>query len=86
MKEVVRILKALGNERRLKITKLLKENHQMNVGDLGGFLMLSFRSTSKHLHRLKDAGLVESKQIGSAMYYYLSKDIEPTYKTIIDKV
>ena len=84
MKEIVKILKALANERRLKLLKEIYKAGSLNVGDAGGMLMLSFRSTSKHLQKLRDAGLLEARQVGAAVHYYASKEIDPKIKTIIE--
>ena len=73
-KELVKILKALGNERRLDILRRIAKSRQMSVGGLSEQIDLSFRSVSKHLSVLANAGLVEAKQISLSRYYFISPD------------
>lgn len=72
-KELVKICKAIGNERRLAILKYLK-NRKMSVGQISQLIHLSFRSVSKHLSVLSGAGLVEAEQSSLSRYYSISKD------------
>lgn len=74
MKEVAKQLKALGNERRLKIIMLLAARSPRSVGELAEALRLSFRSTSKHLQILKHAGFLENEQVGLTVLYRLVRD------------
>lgn len=73
-KELVKILKAIGNERRLDILRRISKSRQMSVGGLSEQMELSFRSVSKHLSVLSGAGLVEAKQISLSRYYSISPD------------
>lgn len=73
-KEVIKIFKAIGNDRRLDILRRLSSNKQMSVGGLSEVMDLSFRSVSKHLSVLSGAGLVESKQVSLNRYYSISPD------------
>lgn len=73
-KELVKILKAMGNDRRLEILRRLTKSKQMSVGNLSEMMGLSFRSVSKHLSVLSGAGLVEAKQISLSRYYFISPD------------
>ena len=53
-KELSKIFKALGNERRVWITEILfnSRNREMSVTDLAEKINLSLKSTSKHLQQL----------------------------------
>ena len=73
-KELVKILKAMGNERRLDILRRIAKGRQMSVGGLSEQIGLSFRSVSKHLSVLAGAGLVEAKQVSLSRYYFISPD------------
>ena len=73
-KEIVKIFKAIGNERRLAILKHIAKNGELSVGQLSGLIHLSFRSVSKHLSILAGAGLVEVKQLSLSRYYFISQD------------
>jgi DNA-binding transcriptional ArsR family regulator len=85
MKETVKLLKALANERRLKILRILN-NESKSSGDLGSDLHISFKAVSKHLQKLKDTGLVVSEQRGFKSYYSLSNNIDSNIKKIIDSI
>lgn len=80
MKEVAKQLRALGNERRLKMVLLLMRS-RLTVGDVARGIRLSFRSTSRHLQILKQAGLVESEQVGLSVFYRVAKD-HPVFRAL----
>lgn len=78
---------ALGDETRLSIIEALTEEalshsrpsgpivfeeHAMNVNEITQKTSLSRPAISHHLKILKDAGLVNVRQEGTANYYYLS--------------
>lgn len=74
LKQTNRILKALANERRLKILDYLLRVKSATVGDISEYLNLSFRSTSGHLIILERAGLLERKQDGLYVFYSIDPD------------
>jgi len=82
-KQLVRVLKAIGNERRLDILRRISKSRQMSVGSLSEVMELSFRSVSKHLSVLAGAGLVEAKQISLSRYYYISADFPKQFLEFI---
>jgi len=86
MKEIVKILKGLGNERRLKILKILKKDQEKSVGDLADNLNLSFRSTSRHLRKMGDLGLVKTKQSKTNIFYSIDKDRLDIINFILSKI
>lgn len=74
-KKLVKILKALANPRRLRIILLLKRHRNANVSFVAEKLDLSFRSTSKHLLKLEEAGLIERRQQSRDVFYQLSSEL-----------
>lgn len=82
MKELSKQLKAIANERRLKILTLLAAGRRRKVGDLARALKLSFRSTSRHLQVLKQAGFLEDEQVKLYVYYRLRRD-HPVYRCFV---
>ncbi|MBU0530939.1 metalloregulator ArsR/SmtB family transcription factor [Patescibacteria group bacterium] len=84
MKKLERILKALANERRLKILKLLKRDGETPVGEIAERIGLSFKATSKHLAILRQADLVDSRQVRLTVYYSIDQDLPPAGKSIIN--
>ena len=78
---------ALGDKMRLAIIEVLVENsfslssgsgaadlegHGMNVNEITNQLSLSRPAVSHHLKILRDAGLVDMRQEGTANYYFLT--------------
>ena len=86
MSEIVQILKAIANERRLKILRILNNEAGKSVSDLSGDIHLSFKATSRHLQKLKDARLVLSEQRNTNQHYSLSKEISSIIKALINSV
>lgn len=72
-RELIKILKAIANERRFIILKILFKNKEMSVGNLSEAIDLSFRSVSKHLSVLAGAGLVEYRQHSLNRFYSINK-------------
>lgn len=78
---------ALGDEMRLSIIEVLTEeacsrtgshgsihfeNHALNVNEITRRTSLSRPAISHHLKILKEAGLIDVRQEGTANYYYLT--------------
>ena len=63
MKGLERKLKALADNKRLRILKML-EKKKMCVCELASVLGITQPSVSRHLKKLKKAGLIESEQNG----------------------
>jgi DNA-binding transcriptional ArsR family regulator len=65
--------KALANESGLKIVGVLA-SREASVGELAGLLGLKDPTVSHHLARLRDLGLVASRDDGTVRYYRLVPD------------
>lgn len=70
MKDLERCLKALAEKNRLRILKLL-QHRKMCVCELAQVIGVSQPSISRHLNKLKSAGLIDSEQEGFWTNYYL---------------
>ena len=81
--DLEKILKAVANQRRLKILKYLKRVGSASVGDITEEIKLSFKSTSKHLAILFSISIVEKEQINLSMFYFLSKSPHPIVKKLL---
>ncbi len=68
--EAARLLKALGNEKRLLLLCLLVD-HEHSVGELNARLDLSQSALSQHLAVLREDGLVQTRRDGQTIYYSL---------------
>jgi len=77
-----RVLKALGNRRRLSIVHLLRKRGRVSVGDIAGHIVLSFPATSRHLRILANANVVGSEQVNTTVNYFLATE----HKQILDPV
>jgi ArsR family transcriptional regulator len=67
------ILRALGDEMRLRILRALFEKPR-NVSELVNVLDVSQPDVSHHLRRLREAGLVEGKRTGRRICYEIVED------------
>ncbi|MCC4591447.1 metalloregulator ArsR/SmtB family transcription factor [Xanthomonas campestris pv. cannae] len=68
--EAARLLKALGNEKRLLLLCLLVDREQ-SVGELNARVELSQSALSQHLALLREDGLVQTRREGQTIYYSL---------------
>ncbi len=76
----IKFFKALANEERLEIIKLLKKNTEMYAQDVEKHFYLEQSTTSHHLNTLKRAGITKSRKEGRNIYY--SMDYENFQKTL----
>jgi DNA-binding transcriptional ArsR family regulator len=72
--EPVRIFKALADETRFKLVKLLL-NHDLCVGALAKQLSISEAAVSQHLKSLREAGLVRGEKRGYWTHYAVEKEM-----------
>ena len=77
-KKIEKILKALGNKRRLAILKYLRDGGEAKVGNIAFEIGLSFRSTSRHLIILERADVLKKEQRGLKVFCCLSDKV-PLY-------
>jgi DNA-binding transcriptional ArsR family regulator len=67
--EASRLLKLLGNEKRLLILCFLAARGEMSVGELVGVAKLSQSALSQHLARLRADGLVKFRRTSQTLHY-----------------
>lgn len=72
MDELVTIFKALSDETRLRVIKLLEEG-ELCVCDITAALDMSQPKVSFHLSTLKDAGLIRDRKQGKWTHYSLNE-------------
>jgi ArsR family transcriptional regulator len=70
MKDLLNILKALSEETRLRIIKLL-EKGELCVCDIVAALVMVQPKVSFHLAALKEAGFIKDRKQGKWIYYSL---------------
>ncbi len=72
MKELLSVFKALSDETRLRIVKLL-ENGELCVCHIVAAVDMSQPKVSFHLKTLKESGLVKDRREGKWMHYRLNE-------------
>jgi ArsR family transcriptional regulator len=72
MNELVTIFKALSDETRLRIIKLLEEG-ELCVCDVTAALDMAQPKVSFHLSTLKEAGLIKDRKQGKWIHYSLTE-------------
>lgn len=74
---LVKIFKAVSNERRFLILKHLFRAKELTVGQVSEAIHLSFKSTSRHLAVLLNAKLVSVRQVNLNRFYSINKSNFP---------
>jgi DNA-binding transcriptional ArsR family regulator len=77
----IKFFKALANEERIEIIKLLKKNGEMFAQDIERHFYLEQSTTSHHLNMLKKAGITQSRKEGRKVFYSINSD---SIKLILD--
>ena len=71
--EIVEIFKALSDESRVRIVNILKVK-KMCVCDIESILELPQANVSRHLARLKSAGLICSEKKAQWVYFWINEE------------
>ncbi|HQO08729.1 MAG TPA: metalloregulator ArsR/SmtB family transcription factor [Clostridiales bacterium] len=85
MYDHLKIFKALGDETRLRIVKML-EVKQMCVCEITSIIGTSMPTVSNHLKILKEAGLVVQDRDEKYMNYSLASDKDGFVKQVLELV
>ena len=83
---LIRILKALGDETRLSIVNILRVEI-LCVCEIEAILQSSQSNVSRHLAKLRDAGVIYSEKKSQWVYYGINKNMLEKYsfiKTLLD--
>lgn len=84
---LIRILKALGDETRLRIVNLLRIEN-LCVCEIEAILSSSQSNVSRHLAKLRDAGIIYSEKKSQWVYYGINKETVTNYpfiKTLLEE-
>lgn len=79
IKPLERVLKALGNRRRLAIIRYLSQRNNATVTELADTIRLSLTATSKHLAVLKAADIVADEKRSLLVIYSL---VSPAHSAV----
>lgn len=82
--DVSEVLKALADPNRLRMLNLLHE-HALCVCDLKAVLQLNQSNLSRHLSRLKMAGIVKARK-QSLFSYYAREELAQPYGSVVDSI
>lgn len=81
----VSIFRALGDELRLAILMLIREQKKLCVYELTTALGSSQPKVSRHLATLKEAGLLETERQGQWIYYFLNPQMPSWLTKVLDE-
>lgn len=81
-KEFTQCLKALANERRVRILSELRRVPGLTVGDLSRILKLSYPSTSRHIQKLAACDFITLEQQSLNVSCRLNK-IHPLLRVVL---
>ena len=80
-------LSLAGNNVRLKILFLLRQEQKLCVCDLSDILSMKVSAISQHLRKLKDRNIIHSKRDAQVIFYSLTAEYEQLFEpffTLID--
>ena len=77
--ECIPALRALGEENRLRIFRLLL-SERLNVSEVSQRLQVSEYNISKHLRIMKEAGLLEIEKQGQQRFYRVAEEFKAQSK------
>ncbi len=77
--DCIAALKALGEETRLRILRLLSKE-RLSVNEISERLDVSQYNVSKHLRIMRDAGLLESEKQGQQRLYSVTEGLKSELK------
>ena len=73
--DCISALKALGEETRLRLLRLLFME-KLSVNEIAARLSASQYNVSKHLRIMREAGLVESEKQGKLRLYFVTENLK----------
>jgi ArsR family transcriptional regulator, arsenate/arsenite/antimonite-responsive transcriptional repressor len=86
LKKVIKIIKALSDESRIRIVNLLKAKSGVCVCEITEIINLSQPTISSHLKKLEEAGIITFRKDGLWVNYYLSEEMDSESKELIDLI
>lgn len=86
LKKVIKILKALSDESRIRIVNLLKAKSGVCVCEITEIINLSQPTISSHLKKLEEAGIITFRKDGLWVNYYLSEEMDNESRGLIDLI
>ncbi len=86
LKTMALIFKALGDQKRLQIIKMLASasEESLCVSDVAEKLKISQPAASQHIKVLKNIGILEENRKGFRVFYIINSDVLREYKIEVD--
>ena len=78
-------LKALADSNRLKLVACLK-NGEVCVCEFVGILHISQPAVSQHLRKLKEAGIITERKVGTWKHYRLVDELTPVVQAVVSEL
>lgn len=78
-------LKAVADANRLKLLACLKKG-EVCVCDFVDVLDISQPAVSQHLRKLKEAGIIAERKVGTWKHYRIAENQTPLMKDILSKI
>ncbi len=78
------LMKALGDEARLRVLNLLINKGAMTISDLEHILDFSQTKTSRHITYLKNSGMLSSVKLDQWVIYFIKDEVYDVISQFID--
>jgi ArsR family transcriptional regulator len=86
LENLVKILKAISDESRLRILSMLKEKQNLCVCEIREIIGLSQPAISSHLRILENAGLINNSKDGKWINYRLNSDLGIKVREFLNQI
>lgn len=87
LKKFTELFKALADEKRLKMLSRLCDCRRANVGELANCCDVDFSVVSRHLSKLKSAGVLRAHKEGKEVFYDLEgKELARQLRALADYI
>lgn len=77
-------LNLAGNEVRLKVLFLLKQEEELCPCDISDILAMTVPAVSQHLRKLKEGDLVTTKKVAQTVFYALTPEAQKLLEPHLD--
>jgi DNA-binding transcriptional ArsR family regulator len=74
MKRFIKVFKALANEERIEIIRLLNKHKEMCAQEVEKHFFLEQSTTSHHLNTLRRAGITNARKDGRRVFYSINRE------------
>ena len=84
--KIVEVIKALGDETRLRIISIVVQGEDLCSCEIEALLELPQSNTSRHIARLRQVGLLESYKRAQWVHYRLHPDIQTEARWVLELI